>query len=122
MPESYSVFAGWLIDGTGSPARRNALIEIKEGEIVSVSGSAEDIRKEKHPFKQDIIDLSGFTVLPGLVDSHVHLVMSGSSDLKIRKSQPSEEFEDSCRRIRTHLHDHLHCGVFAVRDGGDRNA
>ena len=122
MPESYSVFAGWLIDGTGSAARENALIEIEKGEIRSVADCAEDIRKEKHFLQPDMIDLSGFTVLPGLVDSHVHLVMSGSADLKIRESQQVEGFEDVCKRIMTHLDDHLYCGVLAVRDGGDRNA
>jgi imidazolonepropionase-like amidohydrolase len=69
-----------------------------------------------------MIDLSGFTVLPGLVDSHVHLVMSGDADSKIRKSQQAEGFEDVCERITTHIDDHFSCGVFAVRDGGDRNA
>jgi imidazolonepropionase-like amidohydrolase len=121
-PESYSVFAGWLIDGTGSAARENALVEIEKGEIHSVADCAEDIRKEKHFLQPDMIDLSGFTVLPGLVDSHVHLVMSGSADLKIRESQQVEGFEDVCKRIMTHLDDHLYCGVLAVRDGGDRNA
>ena len=122
MPESYSVFSGWLIDGTGSPARENILIEIEKGEIRSVSDCAEEIRKEKHFLQPDMIDLSGFTVLPGLVDSHVHLTISGSADLKIRESQQVEGFEDLCKRIITHLDDHLYCGVLAVRDGGDRNA
>jgi len=122
MPESYFVFAGWLIDGTGSPARENVLIEIEKGEIHSVSDCVEDIREEKHLLQPDMIDLSGFTVLPGLVDSHVHLAMSGSVDLKIRESQQVERFEDVCKRMMIHLDDHLYCGVLAVRDGGDRNA
>ncbi|MBW1898249.1 MAG: amidohydrolase family protein [Deltaproteobacteria bacterium] len=122
MPEFYSVFAGWLIDGNGSPARENVLIEIEKGEIRSVSDCAEEIRKEKYFLQPDMIDLSGFTVLPGLVDSHVHLTMSGSADLKIRESQQVEGFEDVCKRIMAHLDDHLYCGVLAVRDGGDRNA
>lgn len=122
IAEPYSVFAGWLIDGTGSPPRANILIEIENGQICSVSDRAEDIRKEKRFLEPDMIDLSGFTVVPGLVDSHVHLVMSGSADPQIRESQQIEGFEDVSQRIRTHLADHFYCGVRAVRDGGDRNA
>jgi len=120
--ESYSVFTGWLIDGTGSPVRRNARIEIKQGVICSVSDSKGDIREEKHFSEPGMIDLSDFTVLPALVDSHVHLAMSGSSDAKIRESQQIEGFEDACKRITAHLNHHFHYGISAVRDGGDRNA
>ena len=66
------------------------------------------------------LDLSHCTILPGLVDSHVHLFMSGTSDPEIRKAQREASLAASRQVISGHLRRHRSCGVLAVRDGGDR--
>ncbi len=56
-----------LIDGTGAPARDNVDILIEGNRIQSVESGIvpeEDVR---------IIDASGKTILPGLIESHTHL-------------------------------------------------
>jgi imidazolonepropionase-like amidohydrolase len=60
---------GLLIDGTGAAPVPNSIITIVDGRIQSVEreGSA------KIPTDAAVIDASGKTVIPGLVDSHVHL-------------------------------------------------
>jgi predicted amidohydrolase YtcJ len=45
-------------------------IAVKDGKVLRV-GSNEDVLKERGP-KTEAIDLGGKTVLPGLIDSHVH--------------------------------------------------
>ncbi|MFH1490865.1 MAG: amidohydrolase family protein, partial [Pseudomonadota bacterium] len=59
------------------------------------------------------------TLLPGLVDAHVHLCMSGTADPVLRTRQLDAPFKEVREVIRRHLQDHLASGVLAVRDGGD---
>jgi len=72
-------------------------------------------------FSLPLLDLSPCTLLPGLVDSHVHLFLSGSSDPDIRKTQQEASWEHACRVISAHVARHRAHGVLAVRDGGDRH-
>src|SRR5438552_8908835 len=60
---------GLLIDGTGAAPIPNSVITIANGKIQSVGreGSA------TIPADATLIDATGKTVIPGLVDSHVHL-------------------------------------------------
>ena len=71
--------AGWLIDGSGGPARKNMILEVKDGYIQRIK-PAEDPKSDP----QNVLDLSPFTILPGLIDSHVHLFMSGTDEYPVR--------------------------------------
>ena len=62
------VHAGTLLDRPGRPPRRNASIVIRNGRVESVQdGFIEP------PAGARVIDLRDRFVLPGLIDSHVHL-------------------------------------------------
>ncbi|MDE2264605.1 MAG: amidohydrolase family protein [Alphaproteobacteria bacterium] len=65
-----------LIDGTGGPVQEDRTIVIDGGKIVSV-GPASDAP----PKDAKVLDLSGDTVLPGLVGMHDHLYYIGRPDL-----------------------------------------
>src|SRR5262249_23673865 len=52
-----------------------AAVAIREGKI-SVAGKNEIVQREKGPATQ-VIDLQGRTVVPGLNDSHLHLIRGG---------------------------------------------
>ncbi len=54
------------IDGYGNPIP-NPVIRVRGNEIVSVESSS------RPPRDAHVIDLSGYTVLPGLIDGHVHI-------------------------------------------------
>lgn len=60
---------GLLIDGSGAAPIPNSVVTIASGKIQSVGreGSA------TIPADATVIDATGKTIIPGLVDSHVHL-------------------------------------------------
>ena len=58
-----------VIDGTGSPARADQTIVISDGKIQSIGDSASNAP----PSGAQVLDLSGKTVIPGLVGMHEHL-------------------------------------------------
>ena len=59
-----------VIDGTGAAARDDQTIIIANGRIQSVSDAA----KAAIPADAKVLDLHGYTVIPGLVGMHDHLV------------------------------------------------
>ncbi len=108
--------AGWLVDGSGKPALANRLLVV-EGDRIRHVNDANLYPEPGAP----VVDLTDCTVIPALVDSHVHLVMSGTTDAKKRKEQLKSTYHQSKKTILQHLRQHLASGVFAIRDGGDHN-
>ena len=116
MSGDKTVLAGWLVDGSGAPAQKNVLITIKEGVFGRIREAPTAGTKPS-----DFVDLSEFTLVPVLMDAHVHLCMSGTVDSKRRVQQLGEDFEGARKTISRHLGQLLAHGILAVRDGGDRN-
>ena len=101
-----------LIDGTGAPVVSDATLLI-DGERITAVGprAAVDL-----PPNTEVIDVSGFTLLPGLIDCHDHLASKGK-DLSDRwgLNEPA-----SLQHLRTAkvLEQTLAAGYTCVRDGG----
>ena len=62
--------AARLIDGTGAPAIRNAIVIVTNNQITAV-GEAGSVRV---PSGAKVIDLGDVTLLPGFIDAHTHLI------------------------------------------------
>jgi imidazolonepropionase-like amidohydrolase len=62
--------AARLIDGTGSAAINNAVVVVTDNTITAV-GAAGSVRV---PANAKMIDLGDVTLMPGLIDSHTHLI------------------------------------------------
>ena len=64
--------AGTVIDGQSDTPRKNQLIFVRGERIEKVVDASAGIPKDAK-----VVDLSSFTVLPGLIDAHTHLVFVG---------------------------------------------
>lgn len=56
-------------------------VALKEGRIVAVGASRSVLRSQRGP-ETRVIDLHGRTVLPGLIDAHVHVLWAGLSEFR----------------------------------------
>jgi predicted amidohydrolase YtcJ len=70
-----AILCGCLIDGTGRPALSDITVVV-EGNRITAVGSRRDTRI---PGGAEIIDATGKTVVPGLIDSHTHFLGMGYS-------------------------------------------
>src|SRR4029077_7888113 len=67
-PQSLQVWLGArVIDGTGRPAIENATLLVRNGRIESVG------RRVKIPAGAERIDVTGKTIIPGLICAHCHV-------------------------------------------------
>lgn len=105
---------GLLIDGTGSPPQTGYYIALENGKIAAI-GRETDFTKCQ---VSQATDYSAYTVLPGLIDSHVHLFLEGISDSKIREQRWRETKELTLLRAVNNLNISLRKGVTTVRDLG----
>ena len=64
--------AGRLLDPATGNVAHSQVIVVENGRIVSVASGTE------YPIGgAEVVDLSAYTVLPGLIDAHVHLIIGG---------------------------------------------
>ncbi|HET6629340.1 MAG TPA: amidohydrolase family protein [Woeseiaceae bacterium] len=108
---SLAVRCGALIDGLGNEARADRLVVIRFGRIEKVVGG--DTPAGGLP----VLDLSAYTCLPGLIDTHTHLTdRAGSTrDLSVFFTRTAEEQ----RRIsRGNAEITLFAGFTTVRNVG----
>lgn len=68
------VVADAYIDVINGKSVPHARIEITDGRITSISSN----KSKKVSEGEKLIDLSGHTLLPGLIDTHVHLTSSAT--------------------------------------------
>jgi imidazolonepropionase-like amidohydrolase len=105
--------AGRLIDGTASGGvQRDQAIFIESGTIARVAPAAEI------PADANVVDLSSATVLPGLIDCHVHLVFSASQHAL--RDVLGEDDQQLLLRAVGAARQALRAGITTVRDLGGR--
>ena len=100
--------AARLFDGVSEQVVEDGAVVVEEGRIASVGP---DI-----PPSVEVVELGDATLLPGLIDAHVHLVWSASAE-------PHEVVERESRaltalRCAANAALHLRAGVTSVRDVG----
>jgi len=104
------ITAARLFDGNGRVRPARVLIE---GDRIAAVGAAAHA-----PEGMRAVDFPGATILPGLIDCHVHLVDEGLADATARDREPM-----ALRALRTadHARRTLEAGFTSVRDVGGRD-
>lgn len=109
------IVARRLVDGTGRGPMEHPVLTIEDGRIQSV----ESLGTVSIPSNVFLIDMGDRTLLPGLIDAHVHLVFSAGKDVASDLCVENDELltiravENAQRCLRA--------GITTVRDCGDRN-
>ncbi|MDP8922917.1 MAG: amidohydrolase family protein [Chloroflexota bacterium] len=103
--------AARVFDGTSGPVREHAVVLHDEGRIVGVAPAAEA------PLDAQVVDLGDLTLLPGLIDAHVHLIWDGARAQPEPLRQSESVPKGTIRAVR-HAADTLACGTTTVRDVG----
>jgi imidazolonepropionase-like amidohydrolase len=101
---------GRLFDGTGSGIRDGVALLITDGQIDVVAAAG-----DAPPEHATVVDLEGRTILPGLIDAHVHI--------KVDRPAPDPGAEPLLEAADAHwlsadLRETLRRGITTVRDVG----
>jgi imidazolonepropionase-like amidohydrolase len=104
------VKCGTLLDGTGREPRRGAVVRVQDGRIVAVEGERPDAG-------EPVVDWSGYTVLPGLIDAHDHLTLDlGDEEAQSRMPDTRTVLQGAGTAARI-----LASGITTLRDCGARS-
>jgi len=111
----WAIKAQRLFDGTGNPVVRDALVVI-ENERITATGPVSQVAL---PEGTAVLDVGNRTVMPGLIDAHVHILLSGSvtSGQESRAATESQALLMGVRNAQLALKS----GLTTVRDCGDRD-
>jgi imidazolonepropionase-like amidohydrolase len=112
------IHAGRLLDRPGRPARGPSTLAVRDGRIVAVHDGVRSAADLGLPADTAVIDLSSKFVLPGLIDSHVHLDsdLAGIEGLVegLTRSPPAAAYDALINARKT-----LRAGFTTVRNLGD---
>jgi imidazolonepropionase-like amidohydrolase len=73
VAQNMAIKGATILDVTNGEMVKNHVVIVKDGRIASVTPA----RLMEIPKSIDVIDLQGHTLLPGLIDMHVHLTSGG---------------------------------------------
>jgi imidazolonepropionase-like amidohydrolase len=110
--------AGRLLDHPGKAARGPSTLVIRDGRIQAVHDGLKSAAQLSLPADSVVVDLSSKFVLPGLIDSHVHLDsdLAGVEGLVegVTRSPPAAAYDAAVNARKT-----LRAGFTTVRNLGD---
>lgn len=106
---------GTLIDGTGKAPLPNGAVLIKDNRIHS-TGRADTINLPNESIQE--IDAGGGFILPGFIDTHVHLMLEGVNLARDMVTPFSMRFFNAVQYMKNTLN----AGVTSVRDAGGADA
>ncbi len=120
QPHVVALVGGTLVDGTGGPPVRDAVVVVRDGRI-ACAGPRTSCTV---PAGAQVVDVAGSWVTPGLIDAHVHFGQTGWADgrpdsLDVRDRYPYEQVQAELRRHpERFFRSYLCAGVTGVFDVG----
>jgi imidazolonepropionase-like amidohydrolase len=110
-PETLVLSGARIIDGTGAEPVRGRSVVVEKGVIAAVVDDARAPRGSR-------MDLAGHTLLPGLINCHVHLCLGGEAD-PVRPLR-EEPLATTAIKALVRARQTAEAGVTTVRDLGGR--
>jgi imidazolonepropionase-like amidohydrolase len=107
------IHAGTLIAEPGRPPRRQASVIVRGRRIAEVRDGFVNLPGAR------VVDLRDHTVLPGLMDMHVHFRGSLDDRIQARLQASSRDYEDYAFTAQMHAKRTLLAGFTTVRDLGN---
>src|SRR6266581_8875154 len=104
-----AIMNGTLIDGRGGDPLMGTLVI--EGERITALGRQDQVNIQRDA---TVIDAMGGSILPGLIDCHVHFMLEYPDIMRSLITQPSLRLLQAIPRMRSTLQ----AGVTTVRDAG----
>ncbi len=106
-----------MVDGNGGPVAEQVAI-LLDGDTISAIGTKETVQAPEGASVKEI-DYGDATILPGLVDCHVHLI--GIGDGRAGDDLVTLPDEVLTLQAAQNVRKHLYSGVTTVRDCGAKN-
>ena len=104
---------GTVIDGTGAPPRERCTVLV-DGDRISAFGARDDVGI---PDGAAIVDAPGATLIPGLIDLHVHLAFSGDVERDTFRTEVAGlNYAEMALRAAGYAHRTLRAGFTTLRD------
>lgn len=113
MAATIAIVDGQIIDGTGAAPTRDGLVLIEDGNIAYAGP------KSGHAIPHDaqVIDAAGASVLPGLMDVHVHISLNGPAN--IQAELMSRPMGQVAFEVARNLRDTIAAGTTTIRTVSD---
>ena len=111
----WAIRAARLLDGSGGPPILDAVVVI-DGAVVAAVGPSSDVSL---PLDVEVEDVGDRTIMPGMIDAHVHMLSTGSA-VSGDESRAQTDAQALLTGARNALLA-LRSGLTTVRDCGDRD-
>lgn len=112
-PAAYVLAPDRVFDG--ETAHAGWLVRVEDGKIAAVGATVDEAGATR-------IDLSGMTLLPGLIDAHSHVLLHPYDETAWNDQVLKESVAERSVRAANHLHATLMAGFTTLRDLGTEGA
>ncbi|TFH18943.1 amidohydrolase [Candidatus Bathyarchaeota archaeon] len=107
---------GTLIDGTGAPPIKDSVVILRGDYIVEV-GKRDEI---EIPSGAEVYDISGKTIMPGLIDSHCHFLWMGVAMKTRVLLDDTKSIDEALKRVKKRI-DEAKPGEWILGNGWDES-
>ncbi|SLN64706.1 metal-dependent hydrolase family protein [Oceanibacterium hippocampi] len=108
-----AIIGGLLVDGTGADPVPDSVVVIEDGRITFAGKK----NGKAMPRADRVIEANGASVMPGLMDVHVHISLSAPSDLL--KEMTARPVGEAAFEVANNLADTVAGGVTTIRTVSD---
>ncbi|PYP92342.1 MAG: amidohydrolase [Candidatus Angelobacter sp. Gp1-AA117] len=116
QPSGYIIHCGTLIDGVSSQSRHNIDINVSGNKITEVRQGTGAFSASPPEGRAYFIDLQSYTCLPGLIDTHTHVLLQGDIIVDYDEQLLKESTAYRAIRATVAVRRALDFGFTALRD------